>query len=237
MPHDKRIHLQLVRRLPVWALVASATLAPSQVRPPEARPTIVDGAVTYTAEDGRRRTIDVGAKCRDLWVAPDESAIAFVAIEDQRASGYIERSAVFVALRSDHYRPVRLPVTVVIAGQTWRVASAPEVSPDLKSVYFLAPYEAVGYILVKEPLNGGASHVIGGDLSNYCVVWGGPRAGDLAMLTRREPDPNLVGDTVTYPCEVRSPDGGSTKLDSGDCWAKFSAVVAEWSARHGGACR
>jgi hypothetical protein len=43
--------------------------------------TLDNGVIHYTAADGQRKAINVGTKCADLWVAPDESVIAFVAIE------------------------------------------------------------------------------------------------------------------------------------------------------------
>jgi hypothetical protein len=51
--------------------------------------TISNGAVIHIDEAGRRHRIVVGKECADLWVAPDESAIAFIAIdktEQSRAS-------------------------------------------------------------------------------------------------------------------------------------------------------
>ena len=48
--------------------------APSQ-------PRLVNRVVTYIADDGVTKTIDVGRECVDLWVAPDASVIAFVAVD------------------------------------------------------------------------------------------------------------------------------------------------------------
>ncbi len=41
--------------------------------------TVKDGVIRYTAADGQRTVINVGKKCADLWVSPDESVIAFIA--------------------------------------------------------------------------------------------------------------------------------------------------------------
>jgi hypothetical protein len=90
--------------------------------------------VTYTAEDGRKKTIQVGMKCVDLWVAPDESVIAFVAVERERPpqtqemEPLIEESSIYIARRSDHFRPVHVNVTV---GKAFLFSPAAEILSGL----------------------------------------------------------------------------------------------------------
>jgi len=55
------------------------TLVVLESRGEAVRPTLSNGVVTYVAEDGHRHQIQVGKKCADLWVAPDESILAFIA--------------------------------------------------------------------------------------------------------------------------------------------------------------
>src|SRR5258708_4431597 len=72
-------------------------------------PTLVDGVITYAGEDGMPRQIEIGKRCADLWVAPDKSAFAFIAID--RFGGWedsgetVAASTLYIARRADHYAP------------------------------------------------------------------------------------------------------------------------------------
>src|SRR5882762_6399447 len=97
-----------------------------QVRGASAKVALSNGVVTYTAQDGRRLAIQVGRKCADLWVSPDHNAIAFIAIHKaepvtaQVEAPFIEESTIYLAFKSDHFRPVNLVLKpIVIIGRVW----------------------------------------------------------------------------------------------------------------------
>ena len=46
-----------------------------------ARPSLHSGVIQFMARNGTRSEIQIGKRCADLWVAPDESVIAFIGIE------------------------------------------------------------------------------------------------------------------------------------------------------------
>src|SRR5215831_9286650 len=119
-----------------------------------ARPTLSNGVVTYTDERGRRETIRLGKRCVDLWVAPDESVMAFIAVEKERPwqaqeiESFIEESSIYIARKSDHFKPVRMNVNLLIDGRIWSVAREPKVSPDGRQVYFLVPNTTAAWTLM-----------------------------------------------------------------------------------------
>src|SRR5438093_1565222 len=69
-------------------------------------PILTDGAITYF-EAGQRKQITVGKTCADLWVSPDGSVIAFIAIEELRSFGQfsegIEQSSIYIAKKVEGF--------------------------------------------------------------------------------------------------------------------------------------
>ena len=228
-----------MRRRPV--VLASTFLIALQCSGEAVRPMLSRGVVSYVTQDGQRREIQVGRRCADLWVAPDESAIAFIAIERAQPATaneiepFIEESSIYIAHKADHFRPVHLVVKVTIDGRTWKVVRQPSLSPDLKTVYFSVPYTMTSWKLLSTLLPARFYRTIG-DADSYCVIWGGEHSGEVLMESRREADPKDPNPGVTYPCYLRSKAGRLTKVADGDqCWG-FSDFAARWSREQGGTC-
>jgi hypothetical protein len=206
------------------------------------RPTLSNGVVSYVAEAGQRRQIQVGKKCADLWVAPDESVIAFIAIDKAQPATaneiepFIEESSIYIARKSDHFKPVHLVVRVAIDRRTWKVVRQPSVSPDLKTVYFSVPFTMTSWKLLSTSLPAHSYTTIG-NADSYCVIWGGEHSGELLMEIRREADPTDPKPGVSYPCYLRTKSGALTKVaDEGQCWG-FGDFAVQWSRDHGGTCQ
>lgn len=170
-------------------------------------------------------------------MAPDDSIVAFVSIDKAQpatANGsepFIEESSIYVARKSDRFKPVRLVENVVIDGRTWRVVRQPSLSPDLKTVYFSVPFTMTTWKLLSMPLSGHSYTTIG-NADSYCAIWGGEYSGGLLMQIRRE-----ANSGVSYPCYLRSKSGALEKAaDEDQCWG-FGDFAARWSREHGGNCK
>jgi hypothetical protein len=214
-----------------------AVLAGAQTRVGNGRPTLSKGTISYLAVNGQRAEIRVGKKCLDLWVSPDESMIAFIAVEkslfhtENEEEPFIEQSSIYIARRSDHFTPVRIPLKgVVIDGRSWTVFRAPSVSPNLKTVYFSVPNTMTTWRLMSVPLHGEAYGMFGDEVS-YCVVWGGKHSGDLLTLER---DQGAVG--PTYGCYLRDQSGSRTLVANEQECIGFDDFAVRWSKEQGGAC-
>jgi hypothetical protein len=101
---------------PLTGLILGSLVSLAQSAPIQA--TLDNGVIRYTAADGQRKSINVGKKCADLWVAPDESVIAFIAIEKDlgpdpaapEVAPYITESSIYIARKSGGFAPVRVNV-------------------------------------------------------------------------------------------------------------------------------
>jgi len=222
-----RVHFLLL-------LILATIEAPAQ----DPHATLSGGIVTYTTRTGTRTRMQVGAKCSDLWASPDGAAITFIGIEKETPAApgeigtFVERSTVYVALRSDDFKAVAVPASPMIEGRVWHVAREPKVSPDLKSVYFLVPSFMTSLQLTRTAVSGRRYEPIA-DVSDYCIIWGGDYSGDLVILTSRD---QQVGGVMTYPCYWRQRSGFQVEI-AAECAASFEAIAARWAREHGGLCR
>ncbi len=200
-----------------------------------------NGVISYTDATGASKVIDVGRKCTDLWVAPDESVIAFVAIDRARASndqtlGYdqgplLERTSIYVARRSSGFEPALVTADpVTIGDRAWYVLRNPCLSPDGKKLYFSVPYTMTTWKIFSLSMVSGQRQVLG-DASNFCVIWSGEYSGGQLLQTRYLPDP-ATG--IAYRCEIRDESGTRLKV-LGDC-SPFEQFAAKWGLGHGATC-
>jgi hypothetical protein len=189
--------------------------------------------------DGHRKEILVGGKkCADLWVAPDESVIAFITI-DNRSEPPDDtdwdpsiQSSIYIARLSDGFKPLRVALQPIhFRGRRWTFVRDPSVSPDFKTVYFAIPYTMQEWRLVSSTLPNGSPTMIG-DVNAYCVLWGGMHSGEL-LTQKRDYGPT----GVAYNCYLRSKSGQRAMVaEDRECGA-FDVFAVRWSAEHGGACR
>jgi hypothetical protein len=200
-------------------------------------PMLANGVVSYIAQDGKRKEIQVGKRCGDLWVSPDESVIAFIGIEkvDPKTAydeePFIWQSSVYVARKSDGFKPVHLAYQPVpLDGRRWRVVRRPSVSPDLRTVYFSVPYTMTSWKLVSTPFPNGP-YKVADDESAYCVIWGGAHSGEVLMLSR-VPD----AATATYRYFVRDRSGARQAMPDDAGSSGFDEFADRWSREHGGTC-
>jgi hypothetical protein len=213
----------------VKRLVFLLLLAFPNVWAQTARPKLIDGVISYTSQDGQQKTIQIEKKCSDLWVSPDESVIAFIAIDRETASQNdqepsIEKSTVYIARRDNHFMPIRLSEeSVFIAGRQWQIFRNPRVATDRKTAFFEIPYTETTSRVVVATTSSKTYRVIG-DASTYCVVWGGTHSGQV-ILQRREilNDPSTG---VLYRCYLRSQSGAETRI--GDDCSNFDQFIGRW---------
>jgi hypothetical protein len=211
--------------------------------PSDFRPRLNDGIVTYVGVDGRQKTLEVGARCADLWVAPDETLIAFIAIVRERTFSrnprldydedpLIEESNIYIARKSNQFRPVRIHLKpIVIGGRSWSVVRNPTVSPDEKMVYFTVPFTMTTSKLFNVSLLSGGLSTLG-DTINYCVIWNGKYSGELLMQQRYLPVSADAG--VINQCYLWRHSGLVEKVLD-DC-EDFGEFANKWSQEHGGTC-
>jgi len=199
---------------------------------------LVRGVVTYSSSDGKEHEIAIGKRCADLWTNRDGSVAAFIAVEKERppwgpaGESFIEESSVFIARKSDDFRPIHIAVDIELDGRRWRTAREPKVSPDYSTLYFFVPDFMTSWALIGKPLAGGEPRLIGRG-TDYCVVWGGRNSGDLGILTSFEPQEPWRG--VSHPCYMRASSGTMTKI-ADEC-ADFERLTGQWSRERGGTCR
>lgn len=200
------------------------------------RPSLTNGVISYRAGDGRRRDIQIGRRCADLWVAPDGSVIAFIAIEKafpgtgNGPEPFIEESSVYVAWKADGFRPVRIDLKrIVLNGMSWKIVRSPSVSPDGKMLYFSVPFTMKDSKLFSVSLPNGDNRPLTDEVS-YCVVWGGRYAGDLLLLRDI-----YVPVNQGLGCFLRDNAGAQTRIEDFDC-VGFNEFAARWSREQGGTC-
>jgi len=198
---------------------------------PRASPMLVDGVISVV-ENGHRVALPAGNKCTDLWIAPDESAIAFVDMTSQEES-LIVTTRVYLALKAQHFRPVSIALRPVrIDGRLWRLFRNPRISSDLKSVFINIPYTSTTSKIVRFSLTTGKQEILG-DATDYCVVWGGRHRNE--MVTQFRYIPNDPAKGVVYECKVRDSTGKETKIGA-DC-EDFEEFAMKWALDSGGSCR
>jgi hypothetical protein len=192
--------------------------------------------IQFTAPNGSKSVIQVGKRCADLWVAPDESVIAFIGIEraafgtENDASPAIDESSVYIARKAENFKPIRLPFDqVAVEGALWRVFRSPSISPDLRTAYFTVPVTMKDWKLMSIALPSGVPQVVH-DVSEYCVIWGGPHSGALITMENVYA-PRYDG----IRCFVPSVAGRRTRTDDGDC-TDFGAFASRWARQHRGGC-
>ena len=232
----------MIKPLAAAIYLTALTTAPAGAA--DSGPKIERGAVSYPSNSGERRTIDLGRRCTDLWVSPDESAFAFVAVDEERPprrnpvlghdeGPLIQRSTIFIAPRSGgvfSVKPVNLRA-VIVDGRQWSVLREPILSPDTRTVYFSVPRSMTSSAIFSASLDSGRVQSIA-DAVNYCVIWNGPYSGSL-MLERRLL-PENVDQEISYPCYTRDPSGKLHKV-ANDC-SDFEAFANSWVSEGGGSC-
>jgi len=207
-------------------------------------PSLSGGIIRFIAKSGQEKEIQVGKACGDLWVSPDETVIAFISIEKGSPpkppydldNPFIEESAIYVAKRSEDFRPVRVALEpVIIDGRRSLVFRQPSLSPDLKILYFSVPYTMTSWKLMSASLQNGHVKSIS-DADDYCVIWGGTDSGDLLAVARtNEYDPTLRGYYPGYPYFLMTNSGAKTRLENKED-LPFDQFVDQWSRHRGGAC-
>jgi len=199
------------------------------------KPTLSNGVITYLREDGQQATMQVRRECADLWVSPDESVIAFITLDKieppTREYGYLEESSIYIARRSDHFKPIQVHLRPIHISQR-KVVRQPSLSPDLKTLYFLVPSYMTSWTLISTQLSSSPNTKITDLIGDgYCVIWGGRFSGDL-LLNLRQQGKN----GIDYPCFHRAKDGQLTKIGTGNECFEFTNFALEWSQKHGGIC-
>lgn len=209
----------------------------------ELKPALIDGVVSFAPDGGDRRTINVGKRCTDLWVSPDQTVLAFIGVDKETVPApnpllssveepQIEESSIYVARRSTGLIPVRLSIgPIAIEERSWLVLREPSVAPDGTDVFFSVPYSETSSKVFRFSLNSGALAAIA-DATAYCVVWGGDYSGYLLLEQRYLPPDGDKG--VIYQGWLRAPSGATTRIAAD--LDGIDAFEEHWSAQHGGAC-
>src|SRR5438067_2174960 len=94
------------------------------------------GVIRYVGSDRHEKTIEVGRRCADLWVAPDESVIASVAIDSVHVpplkslpwekDPLPDRTSIYIAFRSEGFDPkLVISRSFVIDERSWSVVRRP----------------------------------------------------------------------------------------------------------------
>jgi hypothetical protein len=192
---------------------------------------IRNGVLYFHDESGQERKIAPGNPCADLWVSPDESVIAFITVDSrtpEAEGGYVLATTVFVAKEAENYSPVRVPLEPVsFVGRKCADFRQPSISPDLRSLHFLAPVTMRDWWLMRVSLATGRAETLA-TADEYCVIWGGQLSGGLLFRAR--------DDHAHYPCHLRDQSGGVSRAADQDECGDFGNFAARFSAARGGSC-
>ena len=203
-----------------------------------AEPRLDNGVISFTGPSGQRKLIDVGKRCADLWVAPDESVIAFIAIEHSDELGrdpdgegpFIMASAVYIARRANDFAPVRIDLGPIQAdGREWVIFRHPRVSPEEDSVVFGIPSSITSEAVFSHAVTTGENRTVGRAVF-FCVEWGGRSNGSVLMQRRY-----ISSSVIKHRCYAWSRSGGE-KVVAEDC-EDFDGFASTWSRDDGGLCR
>jgi hypothetical protein len=209
---------------------------------PAQQPVLGDGVISYTTRDGQRKLIDVGKKCADLWVAPDESVIAFIAIESDLGPDpaapelppYITESSIYIARKSAGFAPELINVgTIRASGTEQKAFRNPQVAPGEGSVLFAVQLTINASEVFAHDLKTGQNTDIGA-AGAFCVEWDGRHSG--SVLTQRSYvsfDSVDGSAAIKHHCYLWSGPGDETVL--GEC-EYFRELAAAWSHSDGGSC-
>jgi hypothetical protein len=194
-----------------------------------------DGSVSYVSEDGSRKFIDVGRRCSDLWVSPDEENLAFIAVDRTRGSDaesgpLILASTIYVARRSEGFVPVRLEIKPVrLYDRDWQVLRAPRVLPDGETVVFVVPHSITSGALFAHDLKTAITREVADGVVAFCIAWGGPRVGTILTQRRR-----IIDLQPRYQCYAKDPSGSEVRIAE-EC-ELFDDFSRTWSQAEGGSC-
>jgi hypothetical protein len=194
-----------------------------------------DGLITYIADDGSRKSIDVGKRCSDLWVSPDQSFMAFIAIDrstgpDSEGNSLILGSSIYIARRSERFTPIRVALKPVrIFDRDWQVFRTPKLLPDGAAVSFTVPHAATAGALFVHDLKTGSTRMVANAVVAHCVVWGGAKAGTILTQRRR-----LIDLELRYPCYASDSRNGDVQV-ADEC-GYFEGFSYRWSQSEGGSC-
>jgi hypothetical protein len=159
----------------------------------------------------------------DKW-RPDQFAI----------EPFIEQSTIFVASRSEHFKPVRVALeSPRVDGRDWNVFRTPVLSPDRGTVYFLVPAGGTSWFLMTVPVLGGTATPITW-VEAYCVLWGGKHPGDLFVSVRKYPadaTQHLSHDYYRYDASRHAERVGNSQRKG-----TFQDFVHTWTRQDGATC-
>jgi hypothetical protein len=205
---------------------------------------ITDFAVTYSDEDGTAKKIDVGKRCADLWVAPDESALAFIAIEAgtgllDHGEPDITKSTIYITRKSNHFLPERIAAEgAMVKDLPPSPFRYPSLSPNQTLLFFSmddgGEWTILAYdrrINTVETLSRGRA---------YCTVWEGPFAGAVLVYQRypapgQTAPPNRENESWANRCVVRAP-GRKETIGSCSEFGSGPGSHLPLNEPHGAAC-
>ena len=226
--HDALRYWLMITTWLIWSLIGGLAAESFVLR---------DGTVYRNLEGGRQKVIFASKKCIDLWVAPDQSVVMFAAVDESGQNGsanpdpMILRSSIYLARKAEGYRPVRvIRRSFTVEGRRWRVLRRPRPSPDHKTMYFEIPFTMTTSRLFSTAMGSSEFRDLG-NITDYCVVWGGKLDGKVMLQKRFLPDPEHG---IVYQCFLRDGSGIST-LISENC-EDLTSFVRQWGRAERGRC-